>query len=267
MSDKNSSLINFPDLPASVDNAVKNLTDKLTFRIGQTFSDAWYLVFGGITQAAVKRRMKYAHDLELFKQELSQAISSIPEENLAEPDIQITAQALENSKYCIESEDLRKMFVNLIGNSVNNSYVEKVHPSFAEIIKQMSPLDARILKSLDPRYSFPLVDYVLSNHTGNSFRDTFEIKLSNVYIPNLSGVTIQQASSSISSLSRLGIISIDTQSTISNSRVYTPYEQTDYYVEFSRKARQSFASKRADILKYLGQFTPLGKDFFEVCVK
>lgn len=64
MSDKNSSFINLPDLPASVDNAVKNLTDKPTQGIGQTFADAWYLVFGGITQAADKRRMKYAHDLE-----------------------------------------------------------------------------------------------------------------------------------------------------------------------------------------------------------
>ena len=159
------------------------------------------------------------------------------------------------------------MFVNLISNSVNSAYVEKVHPSFAEIIKQMSPLDARILKTLNPRYNFPLVDYVLSSSTGNDFRETFEVNLSNIYIPNLSGVNIQQASSSISSLNRLGIISIDTQSTISNSSVYTPYEQTDYYLEFSHKARQFYASKRADIHKYLGQFTPLGKDFFEVCVK
>lgn len=53
----------------------------------------------------------------------------------------------------------------------------------------------------------------------------------------------------------------------SSFSVYVPYEQTDYYLEFSRKARQFFASKRADIHKYLGQFTPLGKNFYEVCVK
>lgn len=267
MSDKNSSFINLPDLPDSVDNAVKNLTDKPTQGIGQTLADAWYLVFSPITQAANKRRMKYAHNLELYKQELSLAISSIPERDLIEPDIQTTAQALENSKYCIESEDLRKMFVNLISSSMDNNYIQSTHPSFAEIIKQMSSLDARILKSLNPHHSFPLVDYVLNSSTDDEFRRTFEINLSNVYIPNLSGVTIQQASSSISSLSRLGIISIDTQSTLSNSSIYVPYEQTDYYLEFSRKARQFFASKRADIHKYLGQFTPLGKNFYEVCVK
>lgn len=57
MSDKNSSLINLPDLPDSIDNAVKNLTDKPTQGVGQTLADVWYLVFGGITQAADKRRI------------------------------------------------------------------------------------------------------------------------------------------------------------------------------------------------------------------
>lgn len=79
MSDKDPSLIKFPELPDSIDNAVKNLTDKPTQGIGQTFSDLWFLVFGGITQAADKRRMKYAHDLELYGQELSQSITAIPE--------------------------------------------------------------------------------------------------------------------------------------------------------------------------------------------
>ena len=43
------SLINV-EIPDSVDNAVKNLTDKPSANIGQTFADCWFLVFGGITQ-------------------------------------------------------------------------------------------------------------------------------------------------------------------------------------------------------------------------
>ena len=42
------SLIGLPDVPDSVDSAVKNLTDETTKNIGQTFGDLWYLVFGGI---------------------------------------------------------------------------------------------------------------------------------------------------------------------------------------------------------------------------
>ena len=65
MSDKNSSFINLSDLPDSIDNAVKNLTDKPTQGIGQTFSDVWYLVFGGITQVADKRRITSPEMLQL----------------------------------------------------------------------------------------------------------------------------------------------------------------------------------------------------------
>lgn len=43
MSDKDSSLIKLLELPDSIDNAVKNLTDKPTQGIGQTFSDLWFL--------------------------------------------------------------------------------------------------------------------------------------------------------------------------------------------------------------------------------
>lgn len=263
MSDKNSSLINLPDLPDSIDTAVKNLTDKPTQGVGQTLADVWYLVFGGITQAADKRRMKYAHDLELYKQELSQKIASIPEENLIEPSIQTTAQALENSKYCIESEELRKLFVNLISKSMDNNYVQNVHPSFAEIIKQMSPTDAQILKTLHPDRIFPLVDYILEDKQNL----TSETQFSTVYISSLENVSLEAASSAISSLERLGIIALNTNSYCFNKSVYIPYEKTSYYEALSSKAFRCYASKRAAIHKYLGYFTPLGKIFFEVCVK
>ena len=46
------------NLPESVDNAIKNVTDLPTQGIGQTLSDCWFLAFGGISQLAEKRRIK-----------------------------------------------------------------------------------------------------------------------------------------------------------------------------------------------------------------
>ena len=263
MSDKDSSLIKLLELPDSIDNAVKNLTDKPTQGIGQTFSDLWFLVFGGITQAADKRRMKYAHDLELYGQELSQSIAAIPEENLTEPNIQTTAQALENSKYCIESEDLRKLFVNLISKSMDDRYTQAVHPSFAEIIKQMSPLYAKILKSLDPRDSFPLVDYILRDYSDNSFNTI----ISNVYIPSFSEISLEQACSSISSLNRLGIIKIITDASLVDDSIYESFKETEYYKILSIQTESLNKPKKLEIKKYFGCLTPLGENFFEVCVQ
>lgn len=263
MSDKNSSLINLPDLPDSIDTAVKNLTDKPTQGVGQTLADVWYLVFGGITQAADKRRMKYAHDLELYKQELSQAISSIPEKDLVEPNIQTTAQALENSKYCIESAELRKLFVNLISRAMDINYRKTVHPSFAEIIKQMSPIDAKIFKSLASSEGFPLVDYIIENIDTNRYK----VQFSTAYISSIPDISMNVASSCISSLSRLGLIYIDSQATLSSQEAYKPYEETHLYKLISSEVEAFSSHKKASLLKYSGRLTRLGLDFFEVCVE
>ena len=48
MSEDKKSLIDL--VPDSIDNAVKNVTDKPTQNIGTTLADIWYLVFGGISK-------------------------------------------------------------------------------------------------------------------------------------------------------------------------------------------------------------------------
>lgn len=87
--------------------------------VGQTLSDCWFLVFGGISQLAEKRKLKYAKDLEEFKQSLSSKITSIPKENRVEANTQIVMPALENAKYCVEEPSLREMFANLISSSLD----------------------------------------------------------------------------------------------------------------------------------------------------
>lgn len=72
-------LINLPEIPDSIDNALQNLTDVPTKNVGQTFGDLWYLVFGTLSHAADKKRLKYATDLEEYRKQLAQSIEQIPE--------------------------------------------------------------------------------------------------------------------------------------------------------------------------------------------
>ena len=76
----NLSLVSIPEVPNSVDNAMRNLTDAPTKSMGQTLSSIWDLVFGPINHAADKRRIKYAIDLEQYRAQLTQSIEQIPEE-------------------------------------------------------------------------------------------------------------------------------------------------------------------------------------------
>lgn len=132
-------------------NSTKNITDKPTQNIGTTLADIWYLVFGGISQAAEKRKLKYSYALQEFEKELKEKIDKIPEDKLIEPDMQIVAPALEASKYCVEKDDLRKMFSNLISKSLNSETKQYVHPQFVNIISQLSSYDADVIKNIYER--------------------------------------------------------------------------------------------------------------------
>ena len=99
--------------------------------MGTTFADIWYLVFGGISQAAEKRKLKYSYAIQKFEKELKEKISKIPEYKMAEPDMQIIAPVLESVKFCIKKEKLSKLFVNLVSSSTNNDLNNYIHPSTA----------------------------------------------------------------------------------------------------------------------------------------
>ena len=257
MSEKPSSLINLPEIPPSVDNAVHNLTDKPTLSIATTFSDLWYLVFGGISHQAKKKEIKYAHDLDVFQQQLESSINQIPSDKKVEPSIQTTAQALENSKYCIDQETLREMFVALISNSMNSDYQNNIHPSFAEILKQMSILDAKIIRLFKDKNVFPVCQYCL-HFSDNALHNT---PIPEHIFLDFPDADIMRCSQSLSSLLRLGLISISYLSTVTEPNAYDKFSQHPFYEDI----KQNFPFK-VSISKGAVILTPLGRSFVEVCI-
>lgn len=252
------SIIDMPDFPPSIDNALQNLTDKPTKNAGETFGDIWYLVFGGLSHIADKRRMKYAAELEKLKTEISDTMSHIPNENKFEPSVQITAQALENSKYCVEEPALRNMFASLISKSMDNRYTNDVHPAFAEMIKQMSPLDGQILKKL--AYAsvngLPICNFKKKINNGG----TYQIIAEKVFLEIASDDT-EKISLSISSLERLGLVCIPPFQYFTNKALYDKFRQHPIYRE-NQKVYGDVIMIENGIL----MLTPLGKSFVRVCI-
>ncbi len=246
------------DLPASVDNALQNLTDKPSKSIGETFGDVWFLVFGGLSHMADKKKLKYAIDLEKYKAELDKSISHIPSEKVIEPSIQVTAQALENSKYCVEEPELRKMFVALISNSMNSDYSKDVHPSFAEMIKQMSPLDGQILKVFKqgPAIGFPICDYYCHRKTGG-----YLVLSENIFL-DFPGATTFAISKSLTSLVRFGLISIPYGTYINDENLYKKFYEHPLYQRF----KELYPTENVTVEKGKAVLTPLGSSFVKSCI-
>ncbi len=244
------------NIDKAIGNALQNLTDKPTSIIGTTLADIWFLVFGHIPQIAEKKRMKYAYDLKKFETELQNAIQAIPESNLIEPDIQTAAQALEASRFCISSDELRLMFVNLISGTVNKDIEPCVHPSFPMILKQMSRNDAIFLRQFkdDLSLKLPAVNLGIKSPDGENYR-TIENKILSSYDSIPSDATTLSGSS----LERLGIFDFDMANYLVRDDAYDFIKSLPVY-ETTESMGEIY------LVKGICNLSPLGKNFVTVCV-
>lgn len=250
----NFSLLNV-EIPDSVDNAAKNLTDLPTQNAGQTLADCWFLVFGGISQMAEKRKIKYALELDTFKKSLEDKIAKIPKENRIEGKIQTIMPALENSKYCVEENELREMFSNLISASIDNRKSDLVHPSFGELLKTMSPLDAQNLQLLRNKQCLPICDIKLlfPNKSG------FGYAMRNLFLMNPNCKHFEKSAQSISSLIRLGLIESPYDAHMTDPNAYNAYK--DVLPIFKAK----YPRFDVDLEERIIQVTAMGSSLLQIC--
>lgn len=241
-------------VPDSVNNAVKNLTDLPSKGIGQTLFDCWYLIFGGISKVADKRRIKYANELKKYKKELEASLAKVPEAHKTEPSTQVVMSALEESKYCIEEKELRKLFVTLLTSSTDIR--KTVHPSFPSIIRQMSSDDAKLLSSFSPHKLYPLCDIEL--YTENRTRIMLK---SNVFLSGPKSLSEDQKSVSISSLAHLGILEIPFNAYIPKEEMYSSFKTCNTYLSFAKH----YPGKELLIEQKIVNLTSLGELFISCC--
>lgn len=279
MSNDNTSII---EIPESVDNAIKNATDKPTQSIGEILNDLLFLIFGDIHNKSEMRRMRYTAGLEKFKKELNDNINQIPTERLLEPNTRLVLSSLDASKYTVEEENLRKMFARLISKSMDSEYSNYVHPSFVTIIKDMSPLDAENLALFKENESLPIVNYKI-NFNNNQFVHIRK----NVFVSNPNNTNLAIQSTSITMLSRFGLIMVNYNEQLTDDSFYDGFGETDEYkkidqdIESCKKMSieeinslpdelkgnaQSLQKSSLIIEKGYVELTDLGKDFVKICL-
>lgn len=248
---------------------------------GQALDDVMTLVgFDKLHEVAEKKRTKRELNMQLYKDSIAQKIVAIPEEDLKDPPLSIVGPALEASKYYIEEETLREMFARLIASSMDERHSDIAHPSFVEIIKQLSPDDAIFLKKFNS--IVPVADIII---TGTVQQETGKLKLlydgptylgfKNFYADKEFPNWIDNARI-ISNLLRLGLIELE------NTELY----DKSIYLDLDNKIKEfQNQTESKDILKeanndldptyrpysyksHLGyiSLTDHGKSFFFTCI-
>lgn len=95
---------------------------------------------------------------EQLRERLEQRLSKIKPENIVTPRLQVVGPLLERYKYIHDNEDLSEMFINLLANAMDKDSIQKAHPSFVNIISELSPDEAKLIKTISQETVLPKLD-------------------------------------------------------------------------------------------------------------
>lgn len=251
------------ELPDCISNAVSNLTEKPTQTIGKVINDILYLATSKISFHADKIRIKYAADIEKFKKSIECKVNQIPENDLAQPDIQLIGTAIDDSKYCLEHEELREMFANLIAASLNETKNDKATPFCSMIIKRLTPFDALILSTFSGRHTRPICQYDAKD------ADSLITIQTNVYLEGISKANksdIEKRAIAISELEALGLVKTNYAEQLLTESLYEPFTRVEAYNEYVAIIENKGGDRKMRVTRGYVALTPTGMQFMDVCM-
>jgi hypothetical protein len=92
-----------------------------------------------------------------FHADMAMKLTDIPDEHLGTPSPSVAIPAMQGLGYSVDEPDLKEMYLNLLATATDTRVKDDAHPSFAEIIKQLSPREAPFLLDALRRRLMPVV--------------------------------------------------------------------------------------------------------------
>ena len=158
-------------------------------------------------------------NVDKTKQLLNEKLKDKNPDSIVPPEPYVAIPALQAISYSMGSDDLRDLYANLLAKSMQKDTKDLVHPSFVEIIKQLSPADAKMLSllanDLSPDNStYPLIN-IIAKDEENRWVSVSENVIDSKYHSS------DNYSLSIDNLNRLNLILIYDERALAEKETYS----------------------------------------------
>lgn len=194
------------------------------------------------------------------KKLLEKKLENVDPDKIVEPEAYVAIPAIQAISYSMNSEELRNLYANLLAKAMNSDTKDMVHPSFVEIIKQMSPIDSLVFKTIIERKGNPLINLIYENEQ----KDNLTI---NMNIIDIDVASIETINVSIDNLIKQSLVTIPDGRYYIEDHLYDQLLSSNQY----KIAQQKFSSPpegfKLSYRKRLIEQTNLGNAFYEICVK
>lgn len=199
------------------------------------------------------------------KKLLEDKLKDVSPENIQPPEAHIAVPAIQYISYCMDNDELRDMYANLLANSMNKVVKNGVHPGFVEIIKQLSPDEAKLLRYLSIHPVVPTITLRRENknHEGIDVVKNFS------NIGELSGCENPfNVCMYFNNLVRLGVLK-DFQglSSLTQKSLYDPLKNHEYIIKRQNQVKKaSDQYNNAQIEESYVSLTDYGVAFCNICI-
>ena len=211
-----------------------------------------------------KANLTFRYKLESFEDDLIAKTKHIPPENLQIPPTMIAGPTLEALRYAYDEEELREMYENLLSSAMDNRISSEAHPSFVDTIKQLSPLDAIVLRmfSTKQQYKCATINFALAEDSSKQYADA----MPDYFVEDFCSLEDPfLVSTSIINLKRLGLI--DITETGLTGKNYDSIKSNQYVESRERLYRQHGAYDfSVEIRKHALVLNNYGKQFIKICL-
>jgi len=271
-SDMNNNENGLPIVPITlnIDYNATNLVDQTITKASGTVTNTvialWSITFGWLDYYADKKRIERAANLFMYQELCNKKFSEIPPEHLTEPRISILGPAIQSSEFYFEEEHYREMFANLIASSMDITKNNLVHPSFVDIIKQMSSTDALIFAAHTRERDTNIGTYPIAKVLISSGKfDVLSRKLKNILLisDDFKEIDSTEVSISLTNLFRLGLIDISFTATFSDKSIYSYVDENPLVKEYRKISNNP---QLEDIEKGTFELTSFGYSFANTCL-
>lgn len=204
------------------------------------------------------------YNLKELELKLQDKLKNIKEEEIVTPEANIAVPAIQYYAYSQNKEDIRNMYVNLLSKSMNKLIKNDVYPSYVEIIKQLTPDEAKIIKEIFNSGDTAVISLLAKTKIGKyvfCIKDYSLVGIkANCDNPNNIGIYINN-------LVRLGIIENTRGRYIANEQLYEELNNSEYikneilHIKESKSEYNIPKCKKGSI-----ELTDFGKAFCKICI-
>lgn len=200
---------------------------------------------------------------DFVRDRVAAKLDNVPPEDVQQPKPHIAVPAIEALRYTGAESDLAELYANLLATSMDKATAYRAHPGFVDMIKNMSPDEARIMKFLATSGSQPLINIKAIQKEGGGFQvvhrhlSLIGLKATCEHIP--------LAATYLDNLVRLGLIEIPSMQRIKSDDPYKEIEdfpQVKIILDDLRKVETH--TIEAEKIKL--ELTDLGRQFVRTCV-